>query len=330
MAFMMLVMPGQLSDISLFRQEQYKGSYRLRSNNHSMSKFLPICLLALLTLPSCLPPSPYEDGFNILVSSRNTNSVKMYDGKTGEFLGDWVDPKENGLVAPQQLSLAPGGYVLISGRGNNALMKYDRRTSKFLGDFTSGYTLDNPTKFSFSPKGKIYVSQWGAQHSSVVRFDAQTGAFIDHYTDNLNQPLDHAWDQEGNFYVSCFGDKDVKRLLPGNGRLGSFTPPGTLEGPTDIWFDENGDLLVADWPVGMIKRFDGEDGLLLDTLLTGMVRLEGHGYGPDSLLYLCDWQSNLVLRYDPETGSLRDTIITEGGLQQPNSLLFLPKYDEDR
>ena len=29
-----------------------------------------------------------------------------------------------------------------------------------------------------------------------------------------------------------------------------------LSGPTNIWFDSNGDMLVADWSGGAVRRFD--------------------------------------------------------------------------
>lgn len=267
-----------------------------------------------------------EEGLqnDIFVSSRNDNSVKHYDGNTGDFLGDYISPGENGLEATQDVAFGPDGQLYVSGRGNAAIMRYDARSGDFIGAFTRGYTLDNPTKLSFGPDGYLYVSQWGERQSSVARFDATTGQFVDEFTENLNQPLDHAWDRRGNLYVSCFGSKEVRKYDE-RGRFRERLPGSEeLNGPTNIWFGEDSNLYVADWPTGRILRLDGGSGRFQGVFISGMKRIEGVAMGPDGRLYLCDWQANIVQRYDARTGNFIDTFIEGGGLEQPNAIVFRP------
>jgi sugar lactone lactonase YvrE len=297
-----------------------------------MNRKIPTFFLVLsLLLSTCAPRQARyyaeEEGLqnDIFVSSRNDNSVKHYDGNTGDFLGDFVSPEENGLEATQEVAFGPDGQLYVSGRSNPAVMRYDARSGVFLGAFTKGYTLDNPTKISFGPDGYLYVSQWGERQSSVVRFDAGTGQLVDEFTENLNQPLDHAWDRRGNFYVTCFGSKEVRKYDE-RGRFRERLPGSDeLNGPTNLWFGDDRDLYVADWPTGRILRFGGGSGRFEEVFISGLKRVEGVAMGPDGRLYICDWQANIVQRFDARSGALIDTFIDGGDLQQPNGIVFRPR-----
>lgn len=291
-------------------------------------KYIALLVLALVAL-SCSRRSgwPLEGGglqHDIFISSRNDHSVKHYDGRTGDFLGDFIAPGEHGLQYTQDVAFGPDGYLYVSGRGNSAVQRYDSRTGAFLGDFTKGYSLDNPTKITFGPDGLLYVSQWGERQSAVARFNASTGVFVDEYTENLNQPLGHTWDKAGHFYVACFGSKEVRRYDGLRQFRGAFTEEGRLNGPSNLWFGDDGKLYVADWPTGRILRFHGDNGAYEGVFVEGLQRVEGVAFGPDGHLYACDWQAGVIRRYHGKTGALIDTFISSGGLQQPNAIVFRP------
>src|SRR4051794_20046370 len=50
----------------------------------------------------------------LLVTSRNTNSVMRYDGTTGAFIDAFVAPSSGGLSQPWGLRFAPDGNLLVS------------------------------------------------------------------------------------------------------------------------------------------------------------------------------------------------------------------------
>lgn len=288
-------------------------------------QFLIIALVSSMGWGLFIPVTPVlAQKMDLFVSSRTTNSVKRYDGETGQYLGDFIPPGSGGLRTTQEVVFGPDGRFYVSGRGNSAILVYDPVSGSPLGAFTEGYTLDNPTKMRFGPDGNLYVAQWGTSQSSVVRFD-EHGTFIDEFTEDLNNPMDHAWDADGNYYVAVFGSRDVRRYGP-DGTFSDIFISG-LQGPVNLWFDDQGDLLVSDWTVGTVKRYDGQTGAFKSNFITGMTRTEGIAIGPDGALYLCDWQNNVVNRYDATTGALLDTFASGGFLNNPNSVIFGPRPD---
>jgi len=261
--------------------------------------------------------------YEMLVSSRNTNSVKRFNGITGEYIEDFVPSGSGGLNTTQDIKAGPEGNVLVSGRGNTSILMYDRVTGDFIDSFTKGYVLDNPTKISFGPDSNLYVSQWGTTKNKVVRFNGATGVFIDEFTPSLNLALGHAWDNDGNLYVACYGSKDVRKFDTNGNFSGVFTEAGHLQGPTYLWFDESGNLFVEDWVLGSVIQFDANDGTFIKVFVSGLQNAEGYGFGPDSNLYLCDWSQNQIRRYSPD-GNFIDVFTDQGNMVAPNSILFRP------
>lgn len=275
------------------------------------------------------PPPTVQRIQDLYVSSRNTNSVKLYNGATGAYLGNFVAPGTGGLLAPQEVAFGYDGHLLVSARGNNAILKFDGATGEYLGPFTTGYPLDEPTKMTFGPDSMLYVSQWGRFKGNVVRFNGRTGEYGDLATSSrLDRGMAHAWDASGTMYLASFGTQDIRRFAPDGTDLGVFISGGDLTGAVNLWFGADSNLFVVDWTYGGIRRYDGATGSSLGVFVSGMARSEGFAFGPDSLLYVCDWQNNQIRRYNATTGVAVNIFATEGGLLQPNSLVFGPVRDD--
>ena len=282
--------------------------------------------LVVLSLGPATTPPADAAARDILVSSRNTHSVRRYDGDTGAYLGDFVDPGEGNLSTPQEVRYGPDGQVYVTGFGNRQIKKYDALTSDWLGNFTSGYLLGNPTKTTFGPDSLLYVSQW-AGTKTVARFDAYTGDFVDEFTPAVNNGMAHAWDADGNLTLAVYGDGangNVLKFDPSGAPLGEFIDSSLLQGPVNLWFDGN-ELRVVDWTRGTIERFDTTSGAWLGTLVSGLTNAEGYTFGPDGLLYVCDWTANVVNRYHPDGTLETAAFISDPGLVHPNSIVFMPE-----
>lgn len=276
-------------------------------------------MFVLLLLATCLLSQ------GILVSSRNTHEVKLYDLSTGDFIKNFVTAGSGGLSFPQEVVWHPDGFLLVTGRGNTAVKKYDGATGAYLGNFTNGYLLDNPTKTTIWNDSLLYVSQWGATKNKVVRFDLKTGAFVDEFTSvGIPNGCGHAWDTEGNLLVAQFGNGANGKVwkFDTNGMfISDFIPSTLLQGPVNVWFDAEGHLLVADWTLGEVLQFDGETGAFQTLVVTGLTNVEGYDYDNQGNLYLCDWTANKVFKYDFGSNTATPFIQT-GGLMAPNSILI--------
>ena len=284
-------------------------------------------VLISLTLTIQEPVHAQDSRGDMFISSRGTNSIKRYDGQTGELISTFVSSSSGGLVRPQEVIFGPDGHLYVVGIENDAVKKYDKETGEYLGDFSTGYALDNPTKMTFHSDGMIYISQWGG-NQKVIRFDVATGAYVDEFTStSVLNGCGHAWDAEGNLYVASWGSNgsngSVHKFNSSGEFQGIFIPTGSggLSGPVNLWF-RNGDLFVVDWTQGDVYRYDGTTGEFKETFISGMVRTEGFTFDEDGFIYLADWQLNRINRYD-STGTFVDTFVA-GGLLNPNSVTFAP------
>lgn len=286
-------------------------------------------LTLLLGLTGCVVPVAAQvPGHDLLVSSRGTSSVKRYDGVTGAYRGDLVMPGSGGLSTTQEVRLGPDGKLYVTGRGNSAVLRYDPVTGAYLDRFTKGYTLDQPTKMTFIG-GNLYVSQWGTSKSSVAVFDATTGQFLREATPNLGQPMQHLLLPGGDLLVSRFNGSTVLRFGADGSDKGAFTSGKPMQGPVNLAVHPNGDLLVMDWTAGTVERFDIATGAFKSTFIGGLANPEGWVIGPDDRLYIAEWTANRVSRFNKETGARIGTAASGGGMQNPNSLLFIAAAASD-
>ena len=131
-----------------------------------------ILQFATALLATAMIPGPGMQGqgsgtLDLYVSSRNDNSVKRFDGRTGEYLGDFVPSGTGGLLATQEIAFGPDGHLYVSGRGNDQILRFDGASGDFLGGFTTGYAC---------PDGAIYICDW--QENVIHRYDAKTGRHL--------------------------------------------------------------------------------------------------------------------------------------------------------
>lgn len=289
-----------------------------------MMRIPKLAVLISLTAVAVPPAAAQQVLYDMLVSSRNTNSVKRFDGATGEFVDDFIGPEAGGLRTTQEILLAPNGDLIVSGLGNQQILSYDYRTGGSKGAFTSGYSLREPTKMTWGPDGNLYVSQWGDSRHTVAVFGSN-GAFIREATPSIPDPMQHAWDTDGSLLVVYWGTKDVRRFDADGNQLEIFISDSRLEGPVNLRWDDDQNLHVFDWQSGAVYRYNGQDGSYLDTFIPSLRSPEGWAIGPDGNLYVAEWTGNAVKRFDAETGALLDVFAQGNGLDAPNSVLFVER-----
>ncbi|HOP45308.1 MAG TPA: hypothetical protein PLA11_17420, partial [Flavobacteriales bacterium] len=92
-----------------------------------------------------------------------------------------------------------------------------------------------------------------------------------------------------------------------------------LQGPTDLWQEANGDVLVQDWTSGTVLRYDST-GSYLGVYISGLTNPEGHAFlPPDGDLLMGDWGVDAVHRFDG-SGTALGFFTSGNGLADPNGV----------
>ena len=102
--------------------------------------------------------------------------VKRYNGRSGEFLGDWA--QGSALPAAHGLTFGPDGNLYVSCYFTNEIKRFDGRTGQFLDTFIPAGAggLQQPYGLTFGPDGHLYVCSYG--NNLVKRYHGQSGAFL--------------------------------------------------------------------------------------------------------------------------------------------------------
>ncbi|MDA1266580.1 MAG: hypothetical protein O2816_15985 [Planctomycetota bacterium] len=193
-----------------------------------------------LVEPSSVAFSPDGDCY---VASFSLDAVLRYDGRSGAFLGMFVQPGDGSLDGPDAgMTFGPDGDLYVPSFWNHRVKRYDGATGAFVENFlkpTSGLT--NPRQILFVGAVCLATSEGSDQ---VLRFDAATGDFIDVLVEDdpnttgvdesggLDGPTGMAVTPEG-LVVASISTSEIKLYDLANGTyLGEVVTPGSVGLPT--------------------------------------------------------------------------------------------------
>ena len=274
-------------------------------------------------------------------NNNTTKKIEIYVSDAGNFNDSgWkiIKYDENGknpvvyisqdqkLAWPQDIVfLEDQGVVLISNLNSGTINRHNISDGTFIDSFAT--EIGGPTRMKIGSDNLLYVLQW-AGNGKVLRYQLD-GTFLDEFTSTgvLNS-IGLDWDSDGNLYVSSFnnGSNGFVRKFDSSGKdLGLFIN-STLEGPTNICFDNSGNLLVSDWKGNKLRKFDSKGTFIKD--LSSMNRAEGIGLMPngDILIGNGNFINNpgTVTRHNSEGSYIEDIITSEanGGLMNPNAVVI--------
>lgn len=280
-----------------------------------MKHFALQFLLFLITASSTLFAQ-----FEVYVTSGNgaTSSVKKFDA-SGNYLGDFIAPGASALDWPQDiLFINNDTEAIVSSLNNNAIFRYDGATGAFIDTFASN--ISGPTRMKIGQDGLLYVLEWGGNDSRVLRYDL-TGNFIDTFTNiTVAQSIGIAWDVAGSVFISSFGGADVYRFNASGIYTGiPIIGPINTFGPTNIWFDSAGDIIILDWTGNKVKKYNASFVQQPD-FIASIPRPEGYAYLTNGdLLIGSGGGAPSVRRYD-SSGNFIGFFATGSGLQNPNAI----------
>ncbi len=208
---------------------------------------------------------------NVYVSSALNDKVLRYDGRTGAFLGAFVDG--GALDRPWYLTFGPDQNLYVSSSATNQVLCYDGQAGALVRVAAQGGGLAAPDGISFEANGNMLVSRFPGIDSRVMRFNPQTGAFLGNV---VNEPglmgaLEHRLSADGSrIFVSSFGTHEIREYDVATGAfLRNFISGAPLNGPVGQLEMPDGSLLVSSWNNSAILRYDADTGAPLGTFTQG-------------------------------------------------------------
>lgn len=247
-----------------------------------------------------------------------TSSVKKFDAN-GNYLGDFIASGASPIDWPQDIVFINNDTeAIVSSLNNNAIFRFDGTTGAYIDTFASN--IAGPTRMKIGPDGSLYVLEWGGNDSRVLRYDL-SGNFIDTFTNiTVAQSIGIAWDAFGSVFVSSFGGADVYRFDANGIYTGiPIVGPINIFGPTNIWFDSAGDIIILDWTGNKVRKYNAAF-VEQPNFINSIPRPEGYVYLPNGdLLIGSGGGAPSIRRYD-SSGSFIDFFATGSGLQNPNAI----------
>jgi sugar lactone lactonase YvrE len=183
---------------------------------------------------------------------------------------------------PAGLRFGPDGNLYVSHNGGIAAPPGSGTVDKFdpTGNFIASVVtnLSQPTGLLFDAAGNLFVSSFG--DGNVVKFDGtNTTIFVAAGTGRLAAPSGLQFGPDGNLYVVDLLFGAVRRYDLSGNFIGGLIPAGgqlSNQFPSDLLFDRQGNLLVADLgssftsPLGNVKAFDAVTGDWATDFATGI------------------------------------------------------------
>lgn len=224
------------------------------------------------------------------------------DGMNPEILAN------NDLFWPQDLLFLENQppYLLVVSRYQAGIQFKRPYRSGFSGGF--GYELSEPSRVKLGVDGLLYVLQWSGR-ANVVRYST-TGEFIDDFTEiGIPQASGLDWDNNGNLYVSSFNDGVdgfIRKFDPEGQDLGLVISQG-LQGPTDIWFVQNGDLMILDQTAGNLIQYDMQERTM-SAVITDLNRPQGVSILHDGSYLIDDASDGTIKLFSSTFNFVKDIV----------------------
>jgi len=249
-------------------------------------------------------------------------NISKFD-ENGNFVGQLINV-DDGIVWPQDIIFLDNEEaVLISNLSSlGTISKHNWSTGEFIENFAEG--LGGPTRMKIGPDGLFYVIQWSQTNNKVLRFELD-GTPLGEFTQiGIRQSIGIDWDANGDLYISSYGDSKIQKFNGVTGDDLGVWNDSDLQGPTNIWFEDDGNLIALNYDSGIIRRFDPSGNAVAD-LVTGVQGCEGFDFFPNGDILIGVGSDGSIRRYDSNFNFIEnfhepdpDILIT------PNAIVIRP------
>lgn len=266
----------------------------------------------------------------LLVSGYFSNNVHVYDACSGAF-ERMLDG--NGRIAgAQATAVGPDGKLYVVSEGSGQILRYDAQTLAYDGVAVTLPANFGGTGMVFSGN-EIWVA--GYNYDGVRRFALSGEALGDAVAPRAGglNGADNGMTigPDGRLYVPGYDSNSVVRRDPASGQTSGFIAAGAggLDEARGILFETGGQtLLVTSEGNGRVIRYSAS-GAAIASVITGLNRPTGIGYGPDGSLLVLDTEG--VRRYDPQSYAPRGTLAAAaaGQVNGPTYISLLARATVD-
>lgn len=235
----------------------------------------------------------------------DSNSVKRFNARTGEYLGEFVASDSGGLHGPRGLIFTKGKLYVVNQNvdldKSGEVFRYQGRT----GDFQDKLVAAEDPSAPFSPRG-------------IVRGPGRT-VYVSNYV-----PAD---DFSGPGWIRQFDAATGELLgeLDATGFGAGFWPRGIVFGPDGLLYvAATGNRYEGDGLSGYVLRFNPRTGKFVDVFASSdpstavgcakhLHRPEGLAFSPDHKLYVTGYRADTtdtdkILIFSGKTGACLDQI----------------------
>jgi DNA-binding beta-propeller fold protein YncE len=190
-----------------------------------------------------------DNNDHVYVSDDWTNTISVFDS-SGKFLRKWgkTGSGDGELMRPAGLAVEKNGNIIVVDSGNNRLQVFTpdgKFVGKCGGPGTGDGQFNQPWGITLDKDGNIYVADW--KNHRVQKLSPE-GKFLMKFGQygKVEEP-------EGAYAVTMFGP-----YVAAQSETAGYPKPGTLNHPTDVAVDPDGDIYVSDWGNHRVCVFDSE------------------------------------------------------------------------
>lgn len=285
----------------------------------SRALFLSLALAALAIAPATSAAPPPGSVGDMYVTGDVSNSVRVYTGVSGSFLGYFNNNTNN---QPLGIHFHPTNGRMLVGGFSNGVREYDSATGVLIKTY-------GPVLWQWSgiyrANGNVLVAS--SATNQILEYDGTTGAFVQLFAPLPGSPSDMEYGPNGNLYVCQLVPPMVWELDPSNGNvISAWNLPANAQ-PNDVAF-LNGEILVSAMFTNLVYRYDSTPvhNLLGTFGDANWGNTHGIAISPhNGHIYVVDGVTAQVYEFDPLTFALLDpAVLTPGPGDKVVDIAFRP------